>query len=361
MNFVIAGGGTGGHLFPGLAVAEKIKEIDPSANIYFIGTSKGIENKLKDEYGLQLYIISATGFSGKKIMNKIKSFTATVSVFKEVKDIFKKIKPDFVLGLGGYSSFVPVFYAKITGISSGIMEQNLEPGLSNKILGYFKITVFASFKETKKYFPFSKFIFSGNPVRKNILNIVPKPPDINKKELTIFIFGGSQGASSINKAVMNLISSLDADIKQEISIFHQTGEKDYDDINHFYSNCGIKRYEVFKFTNNIEKYYELSDIIVARSGAGTVSEIIAVKKPAILIPYPYAAKNHQFKNADYLLNINGAYLIKDDENLSKELLQTVEKIFYNRYLLNNIYSSLNKINIQDSALNIADIILENSR
>ncbi len=360
MNFVIAGGGTGGHLFPGLAVAEKIKEIDSSANIYFIGTSKGIENKLKDEYGLQLYIINASGFSGKKVMNKIKSFINTFAVFKEVNNIFKEIKPDFVLGLGGYSSFAPVFYAKFKGIRSGIMEQNLEPGLSNKILGYFRITVFASFKETKKYFPFSKFIFSGNPVRKSILNIIPKPPDVNKKELAIFIFGGSQGALSINRAVINLISSLNADIKQEITVFHQTGEKEYEDINYFYSNCGIKRYEVFKFTNNMEKYYELSDIIIARSGAGTISEIVAIKKPAILIPYPYAAKNHQFKNAYYLLNIKGAYLIKDDENLSKELLQTIEEIFYNRSLLNNIYYSLNKINIQDSALNIANFIVNNN-
>ncbi|MCL4546154.1 MAG: undecaprenyldiphospho-muramoylpentapeptide beta-N-acetylglucosaminyltransferase [Deltaproteobacteria bacterium] len=360
MNFVIAGGGTGGHLFPGLAVAEKIKEIDPSAGIYFIGTSKGIESKLKDEYGLQLYIINASGFSGKKVMNKIKSFINTFIVFKEVNNIFKEIKPDFVLGLGGYSSFAPVFYAKFKGIRSGVMEQNLEPGLSNKILGYFRITVFASFKETKKYFPFSKFIFSGNPVRKNILNIIPKPPDVSKKELAIFVFGGSQGASSINRAVMNLISSLDADIKREITVFHQTGEKEYDNINYFYSNCGIKHYEVFKFTNNMEKYYELSDIIIARSGAGTVSEIIAIKKPAILIPYPYAAKNHQFKNAYYLLNIKGAYLIKDDENLSKELFQTIEEIFYNRSLLSNIYYSLNKINVQDSALNIANLIVNNN-
>ncbi|MHB1663824.1 MAG: undecaprenyldiphospho-muramoylpentapeptide beta-N-acetylglucosaminyltransferase [bacterium] len=360
MNFVIAGGGTGGHLFPGLAVAEKIKEIDPSAGIYFIGTSKGIENKLKDEYGLQLYIINASGFSGKKVMNKIKSFINTFIVFKEVNNIFKEIKPDFVLGLGGYSSFAPVFYAKFKGIRSGVMEQNLEPGLSNKILGYFRITVFASFKETKKYFPFSKFIFSGNPVRKNILNIIPKPPDVSKKELAIFVFGGSQGASSINRAAMNLISSIDADIKREITVFHQTGEKEYDNINYFYSNCGIKHYEVFKFTNNMEKYYELSDIIIARSGAGTVSEIIAIKKPAILIPYPYAAKNHQFKNAYYLLNIKGAYLIKDDENLSKELIQTIEEIFYNRSLLSNIYYSLNKINVQDSALNIANFIVNNN-
>ncbi len=360
MNFVIAGGGTGGHLFPGLAVAEKIKEIDPSAGIYFIGTSKGIESKLKDEYGLQLYIINASGFSGKKVMNKIKSFINTFIVFKEVNNIFKEIKPDFVLGLGGYSSFAPVFYAKFKGIRSGVMEQNLEPGLSNKILGYFRITVFASFNETKKYFPFSKFIFSGNPVRKNILNIIPKPPDVSKKELAIFVFGGSQGASSINRAAMNLISSLDADVKREITVFHQTGEKEYDNINYFYSNCGIKHYEVFKFTNNMEKYYELSDIIIARSGAGTVSEIIAIKKPAILIPYPYAAKNHQFKNAYYLLNIKGAYLIKDDENLSKELLQTIEEIFYNRSLLSNIYYSLNKINVQDSALNIANLIVNNN-
>ncbi len=359
MNIVITGGGTGGHMFPGIAVAEKLKDVEPDCGIYFIGTVKGIENRLKDDYGFKFYAISASGYLGKNIMNKIKSVLSIIRVIPQISKIYYEVKPDFVLGLGGYASFMPVLFAKMKGIRTGVMEQNIEPGLSNRILGLLGIMIFASYDETKKFFRFSEFFATGNPVRKNILEMkaAVAAPDTGKKELSVFVFGGSQGASSLNKAVIDMIYSLKDDIKQNLNIYHQTGEKDFEFVNNFYRNSGVKGYEVFKFIKNIEDYYRKADIIIARSGAGTLSELAALKKPAILVPYPFAAKGHQMKNAMYLSKKGCACIIKDNEILAQELLQTVTEIFYDRSLLAGMFNNLNEFGVKDSALDIVHIIL----
>ncbi len=364
MNIVIAGGGTGGHLFPGIAVYEKLKSIDPDTKVYFIGTERGIENRLKDDYNFELFTINVKGFSGKSFMNKIQSVKGLFKAAKDISAIYDRVKPEFVLGLGGYISFMPLVMAKLRGIRSGVMEQNAMPGLSNKILGLLGVTIFASSFETKKYLPFSKVIVTGNPVRKNILNLAgiatkEVSKDEAKKDFSLFIFGGSQGASSLNKAVISMLPLLNKDILNSLTIFHQTGDKDYESVKGFYNDGGIhvKKFEIFPFTKNIEHYYTESDIVISRSGAGTLSELIAMRKPAILVPYPYAAKNHQEKNASVFSKKGCFYTVKDDKNLSKELLQTINKIFYNRKLLDNMYNNLKKIDIEDSALNIIGIIL----
>lgn len=370
MNLVIAGGGTGGHLFPGIAVYEKLKSINPDAMVYFIGTERGIENRLKEDYNFEFFTINVKGFSGKSFMDKIRAVKGLFKAAKDISIIYRKIKPEFVLGLGGYISFVPLAMAKLKGIRSGVMEQNAMPGLSNKLLGLLGITIFASFEETKKYLPFSRVIVTGNPVRKNVLDLAGAglneavnevSEDEAKKDFSIFIFGGSQGASSLNKAVMSMLPLLNKDILNSLTIFHQTGEKDYESVKNFYNDSGIgtkiKKLEVFPFTGNMERYYMESDIAISRSGAGTLSELIALRKPAVLVPYPYAAKNHQEKNASVFSKKGCFYIARDDKNLSKELLQTIDKIFYNRELLNNMRNNLKKIDIKDSALEIVDIIL----
>ncbi len=372
MKLIIAGGGTGGHLFPGIAVYEKLKSIDKDIKVYFIGTQRGIENKIKDDYDFEFFTINVRGFSGKNFMNKLRALKALFGAAKDVSAIFRGTKPDYVLGLGGYISFMPLFIARLSGIRSGVMEQNALPGLSNKILAFLGTTVFASFEETKKYLPVSGAIVTGNPVREKIFKSAlalsesaesaesaEKLEFLNKKDLSIFISGGSQGASSLNNAVVSMLKSLDGEILRNLSIYHQTGERDLDAARSFYESEGgkIKKYEVFPFADNIENYYFNSDIVISRAGAGTLSELILFRKPAILVPYPFAAKNHQEENASLFSKKGCFYKLKDDKELSKELLQTVNEIFYNRRLLKYMSDSLKTINIEDSALNIASIIL----
>jgi len=222
-------------------------------------------------------------------------------------------------------------------------------------------------KRLKKYLPLSRVVITGNPVRKNVLDAA----DINlnsisgnkaKKGLSVFIFGGSQGASSLNKAVMSMLSLLSNDILKNLTIFHQTGDRDYESVKNFYNNSGIaiEKFEVFAFTKNIADYYVKSDVVISRSGAGTISELIVMRMPAILVPYPYATKKHQEKNASVFLRKGCFYIAKDDKNLPEELLQTIDKIFYNRKLLNNMRNSIKKIEIRDSVSKIVGIILDKS-
>ncbi|MHB1697407.1 MAG: undecaprenyldiphospho-muramoylpentapeptide beta-N-acetylglucosaminyltransferase [bacterium] len=362
MKLIIAGGGTGGHLFPGIAVYEKLKKIDAGIKVYFIGTKKGIENRIKDDYNFELFTINVKGFSGKSFMDKLNSLKGLLNAAKAVNSIYGKIKPDYVLGLGGYISFIPLIAARLKRIDCGVMEQNALPGLSNKILAFLGITVFASFEETKKYLPFSRVIVTGNPVREKIFELAvsesrKKNESAGKKDLRIFIFGGSQGASSLNRAVMDMLPLLDEEILSNITVYHQTGGHDLEAVKNFYKSIKISRYEVFSFAPDIENYYLLSDIVISRAGAGTLSELILLRKPAILVPYPFAAKNHQEKNASVFSKKGCFNMLKDDKNLSKELLQTICKIFYNRDLLKYMYDNLKTIDIKDSALDISSIIL----
>ena len=371
MNIVIAGGGTGGHMFPGIAVYEKLKALDEKADIYFIGTERGIENKVKDVYGFRLLTINVTVFSGKNFMNKLKSLKNALYAAKDVNAVYKRIKPDYVLGLGGYISLVPLAVARLRKIKCGVMEQNVEPGLANKILALLGITVFASFEETKRRIRFGTVITTGNPVREKIFNYaVSESKSASKKEkdfaehknLKIFVFGGSQGASSVNKAVLKMLSEMDDNLSRSIIVYHQTGLRDAETAENFYkNNLKTGGYEVFPFTDNIEDYYGLSDIVISRAGAGTLSELVLLRKPAILIPYPHAAGNHQEKNALAFSDSGCFEVVKDDENLSNELLQKISKIFYNRDLLKSMHDNLKKIDIKDSAAEIAGIILNKDK
>ena len=362
MNIIIAGGGTGGHLFPGIAVYEKLKSLDGGAKVYFIGTERGIENRIKNDWGFELFIINVKGFSGKSFMDKLNSLAGLFGAAKRVNSIYRNIKPDYVLGLGGYISFVPLIAARLKNIECGVMEQNAEPGLSNRILAFLGITVFASFEVTKKYLRFSRVIATGNPIREKIYKLAvseaaKKNKFTNKKKLSIFVFGGSQGASSVNKAFMDMLSMLDEEISGSITVYHQTGERDIEKAENFYKSAKISGYEVFPFTDAIENYYLASDIVICRAGAGTLSELVLLRKPAILVPYPFAAKNHQEKNAEAFSDKGCFYVLKDDEELSKDLLQTIRKIFYNRDLLKDMYENLKIFPVKDSASEIAGIIL----
>ncbi len=367
MKIIIAGGGTGGHLFPGIAVYEKLKKIDEGIDVYFIGTERGIENKVKDKYGFELLTINVKGFSGKNIMDKLKSLKSMFSAAKTVGSIYERMKPDYVLGLGGYISFIPILAARLKKIDCGVMEQNAVPGLSNRVLALLGITVFASFEETKKYMRFARVVTAGNPVREKIVESALAESKREKdftgnKNLSIFVLGGSQGASSINKAVLKMLSELDDALLRNITVYHQTGGQDLGGALSFYKkNLKIGGYEVFSWTDNIENYYLSSDVVICRAGAGTISELILLRKPAILVPYPYAAGNHQEKNA-FAFSKKGCFdTIKDDENLSKELLQTISKIFYNKDLLKYMYNNLKKINVKDPASEIAGIILNKNK
>ena len=329
MKVIIAGGGTGGHIFPALAVARKLKETIANVSITFVGTVRGIESKIIPKEGYDIRFIRSEGLVGKDLVSTIKSLSRLPSSLMDSRRILKEINPDMVMGVGGYSSGPVVLCARMMGIPTLIHEQNTLPGLTNKLLGKFVDTVAVTYHESMKYFSPEKTYLTGNPVREDILkgdrDRGCKTFSLDKERFTIFIFGGSSGASNINLAVGESLVYLDQ-FKDNIQFLHQTGEKDFETVKEIYSSKGFKG-TVLPFAYEMADAYAVADLIISRAGATTLAELTACGKAAILVPYPHAAGNHQEINARKLWDVCAAQMILDRELNGKTMADMI------RYLL----------------------------
>ena len=342
MKCVIAGGGTGGHLFPGIAIAEAFVERELGNEVLFIGTERGIEVRVLAEGKFPLRTIQAKPFKGRSLFGKVKAILSLPMAVTEAFSILKEFKPQFVLGVGGYASGPALLAAFILRIRRGIHEQNVVPGLSNRILKWFSQKIFVSFEETKKYFPEGKTIVTGNPVRKEFVTCASSLPcqtagrrqagegrEGVKREsnrFTLFIFGGSAGAHRINMAMMEALDLLQ-EIKSFLKFIHQTGNADVDLVSRSYQEKGFEAL-VRPFFEEMATYYQLSDLVVCRSGASTIAELAICGKAVILIPYPYAAHNHQLINARKLVDRGAATLIRDEELSGPSLAQAILHLYH---------------------------------
>ncbi|MGM0417312.1 MAG: undecaprenyldiphospho-muramoylpentapeptide beta-N-acetylglucosaminyltransferase [Thermodesulfobacteriota bacterium] len=322
-NFKIAitGGGTGGHLYPGVALADVFTEKNSLNEVLFLNTGNSLEKNILNNEGYEYKVIPSGGILGKSFLNKFKNLLTVLKSVSLARTELKKFKADAVIGVGGYVS-VPVIIAAIIGnIPVFLQEQNSVPGISNKIFAYFAKLNFTSFPDTKLG-PDGKNIFTGNPIRKKIgLNAYKT----DKKSATIFITGGSQGAESINKAVCDSLKFFE-DL-DKMKFIHQTGEKDYE----FVKKNFIEKkanFEVQPFFSKITDIYSKSDLIIARAGASTIAELTCAKIPAILVPFPFATHNHQYFNAKSLAGDNAAVLI-EEKNLTGEVLAEAVKSLIN--------------------------------
>ena len=329
MRCIIAGGGTGGHLFPGIAIAEAFIEREMGNEVMFIGTEKGIEVRVLAGGRFPLRMIQARPLKGRSPVEKIKAIWSIPMAISEALSILKEFHPQLVLGVGGYASGPTLFAASLLRIKRAIHEQNVVPGMTNRILKWFSQRIFVSFEETKKYFPEGKTIVTGNPIRKEIYDCLPCLPPayrtgrdrqaaggVRTKEekrdrFTLLIFGGSGGAHRINVAMMEALHSLQ-EVRSSLKFIHQTGKEDVDFVLKGYQEEGFDAL-VRPFFDEMATYYQISDLVVCRSGASTVAELAVCGKAAILIPYPYAAHNHQFINAQKLMELGAARMIRDDE------------------------------------------------
>lgn len=328
MKVLIAGGGTGGHLFPGIALASDIKEKYPEAQIVFVGTEKGLEAKVIPKTGYELKFISVRGFMGKSLSEKGKTLWRVVKSLQESGKIIKLISPDIVFGVGGYASFPCVLVASLKKIPTVILEQNTVPGLANKILANFVTAIAITYPETIEYFPKGKVYLTGTPIRKGILTgdrqRALKIFNLDEGRLTLLIFGGSSGARRINKAAKEALPYL-LPLKDRIQIIHQTGESDYSWVSAEYKNFLFKA-TVLPFIYEMAEAYSAADLVISRAGASTVAEITALGKASILIPYPYAAYNHQEMNAKRLLSRGACEMILDRELNGEVLAKKIIKI-----------------------------------
>lgn len=329
MKCVIAGGGTGGHLFPGIAIAEAFIEREMGNEVLFIGTERGIEARVLTGGRFPLRMIQARPLKGRSPVEKLKAIWSIPMAISEALSILKEFHPQLVLGVGGYASGPTLFAASLLRIKRAIHEQNVVPGMTNRILKWFSQRIFVSFEETKKYFPEGKTIVTGNPIRKEIYVCLPAGGVRTKEEkrdrFTLLIFGGSGGAHRINVAMMKALHSLQ-EVRSSLKFIHQTGKEDVDFVLKGYQEKGFDAL-VRPFFDEMATYYQISDLVVCRSGASTIAELAVCGKAAILIPYPYAAHNHQFINAQKLMDLGAARMIRDDELNGTLLSQTILHLY----------------------------------
>ncbi len=337
MRCVIAGGGTGGHLFPGIAIAEAFVEREKGNEVLFIGTERGIEAKILPGGRFPLKTIQARPIKGRSFVGKLGALWNLPVAVSEALSILKGFDPQVVLGVGGYASGPTLLAASLLGMKRAIHEQNVIPGMTNRILKWVSQKVFVSFEETTRYFPEKKTIVTGNPIRKEIVNCLPtktahglpggKEIREGRKEdrFTLLIFGGSAGAHRIN---MSMVASLDSlnEIKSSLKVIHQTGKDDLDFVSKQYQEKGFDAL-VRPFFEDMAPYYQMADLVICRSGASTVAELAVCRKAAILIPYPFAAHQHQWINAEKLVKRGAAKMIEDGALSGPLLAKTILELY----------------------------------
>ncbi len=327
MRCVIAGGGTGGHLFPGMAIAEAFVEREKGNEILFIGTEKGIEARILPGGKFPLRTIKAKPIQGKSLLEKVKAIWSLPMAISEAYSILRKFQPQLVLGVGGYASGPTLLAAFFLGIKRAIQEQNVMPGMTNRILKWFSQRIFVSFEEAKEYFPDKKTVVTGNPIRKEFFASLKKDKEKMKEKgrFTLLIFGGSAGAHRINQTMIEALSHLQG-IKSSLKIIHQTGKEDLGFVSEAYREKGFDAL-VGPFFEDMATYYQVSDLVICRSGASTVAELAICGKAALLIPYPYAAHHHQLINAKKLVDLGAARMILDQELNGRVIAQNILQLY----------------------------------
>lgn len=355
MKVLIAAGGTGGHVYPALAVAQELKRKDPDIQVIFVGTRNGFEAKIIPDHGFPLEFIEVEGIQGKPLGQKIKSIMLLPSAFAATWRLVRHHQPNVVFGIGGYVSGMLLLIASIWGIPSAILEANVVAGFTNKFLSKFADRIYLAFEDSKKFFPEKKSVYSGNPIRNEILEVIP--PTFTGKKKTVFIFGGSQGARRINVGVMEMIQS-DPDYWKQFSFIHQTGPTGMNEVSSVYSKFGIDA-DVRQYFDKIMEAYDKSDFVIARAGS-SVLEIAAVGRPSILIPYPHAA-GHQLYNAQVLVDKGAAYLLKDADCNGNTLGKLLKNSFESPTVLREMSEAAIHFRNENAASVIADQFIEWSR
>ncbi|MBJ6802093.1 undecaprenyldiphospho-muramoylpentapeptide beta-N-acetylglucosaminyltransferase [Geomonas propionica] len=323
MRLIIAGGGTGGHLFPGIAVAEEFLARGAENEVLFVGTERGIEARLLPKLGYKLELISASGMKGMGTVKKLLSAGRLLYGYSQSRKILKTFKPDLVLGVGGYASAPMLLAARGMGIRTFIHEQNAAPGLTNKALSRVVDGIFISMEEAASFFPGKNTQMTGNPIRKEILwSFQEQRTKTTGDTFGLLVFGGSAGAQRINSAMLEAIPHL-GEVKSKLRITHQTGEKDVARVREGYQAQGVQA-QVLSFIDNMSAAYGAADLVLCRAGATTIAEVTACGKGCIFIPYPFAADDHQKKNAESLVKRDaGRMILEEDltgEHLAAEIL-----------------------------------------
>ena len=319
MRVIIAGGGTGGHVIPALAIAQQLKK-QFDADVLFIGTPRGIETRLVPQAGFPLELIKVGALKNVSLMTRAKTAFDLPRALWTAGRMVSDFNPDVVIGVGGYASGPAMFAAIRRRIPTLAFEPNVVPGFANRVVARFVSAAAVHFEETCEYFPHCKV--TGVPVRQAFFEIPPNP--LLSRRPTLLVFGGSQGAHAINQAMIESLGGLKVKIP-DIHIVHQTGQRDYESVRTAYELSGISG-EVHRFIDDMPAAFAHADLLVCRSGASTVGEIAAAGKPAIFVPFPRAADDHQNVNARALERAGAAVVVEESNLGAAYLVETVASL-----------------------------------
>ena len=365
MRVIIAAAGTAGHINPGLAIANKIKQEQPNSEIIFVGTSRGLENDLVPRAGYELKTIEAYGLSKKISLDNLEKLFKTFRGLGQAKKIVKQFKPDIVIGTGGYICGAVITAASKQKIPTLLHESNAFPGKAVKMLAKRTDTILVSFQDAKDRIPnANKIVCTGTPVKIvkqnygiNEKNEIIKENGLNASKPIVLVYGGSQGAQRINEALIEIIKGK---LNKNYQVIWATGPKQYDIIKESLGNINIDNIENMKivpYIYDMEKVMNIADLIVARSGAMTITEISNLGKASILVPLPNVSNNHQMYNAKVLEKINAAEIIENDNMNGKLLNKTINEIVSDQEKLKLMGASAYSISIKDTQDKIFQEIL----
>lgn len=357
-KIIIAGGGTGGHIFPAIAIANALKRIDQEIEILFVGAKGRMEMEKVPEAGYKIEGLDIAGFNRSSLIKNIGLPYKLAKSFLKVRAIIKRFKPDAVIGVGGYSSFPVLRVAQAKKIPTFIHESNSFAGKSNMLLGKKATKIFTGTEGMESFFPKEKIMITGNPVRKSITAaIVSRSEGINffsldENKTTVLVLGGSLGAKSINEAIDKGLETL---LKEDLQIIWQTGKPYADKA----KECtkGEKAVWVNDFISKMEYAYAAADIVVARSGAMTVAELCVAQKPALFVPFPFAAEDHQAVNAMTLIKKNAALMVRDTEAAQKLVFMTIE-LAKDKSKQEELKMNISKLAITNADEKIAEAVLK---
>jgi UDP-N-acetylglucosamine--N-acetylmuramyl-(pentapeptide) pyrophosphoryl-undecaprenol N-acetylglucosamine transferase len=329
---LIAAGGTGGHIFPALAIARALQRKGQGIQVEFVGTGERMEVEWFQSAGYSLHEVKIRGLKGKGLSALMGSLAILPQAFWQSWSILSKVRPDVAVGVGGYASGPVLLLSALRGIPTLIHEENAFPGLTNRLLAPFVSQIAYSFPESERYFLArgKKAAFTGTPVRREILDGKREEAvarfDLNPRRFTLLSFGGSQGSSKINRSLLEALPHL-LPLQGQIQFLHASGEKDLVAMRESFMRSGFVA-RIYPFIQDMASAYAMADLVISRAGASTIAELAALGKPSLLVPYPYAANDHQRRNAEALVRLGGGRIILDQDldglSLSKAIRELLE-------------------------------------
>ena len=353
MKIIVTAGGTGGHIFPALAIINKIKEKEPNSNILYIGTTDRMEKDIIPKAGINFVGIKMKGLDRKHIFKNIDVLTSLKKAINQSKEIIKEFNPDIVIGVGGYITFPVIYAASMLGYKTFIHEQNSIPGLSNKILKNKVDVIGVSLEYSKKFFPNNKTMFTGNPRSEEVISSKPISKSkygLSKYKKLVLIVMGSLGSYTINNIMKEIIKKFN---NKDYEVLLVTGKRYFDN----YKNVEIpKNVKLVPFIDNMLGVLKITDLIVTRAGASTIAEITAVGLPSIMIPSPYVTHNHQYKNAKVLENAGASILIEEKNLTSDILINNIDEILNNKTKYDIMSKRSKDLAVDNSATKIYEIL-----